>query len=454
MKRSSLFFVLVFSSFLCGATHAQEAFINIDTALKSAQAKQLPVFIDFSAVWCHSCHAMDAKVLNGAEWISANRRFVLVRSDADSANGASWMKKLGIPALPTYIVLNPDGSERGRLTGEFPREQFYKSLDRVLSGQEALGKLKQQATNGSVRAAAKALDAYAARGQQTEGVRWFASLPAAVRKAVQNDPDAQTRLAVVQADAEKHQLYYVAKPTLSAAERKSLGESCRTHAQQALRGKLALNEHFAVAGTLLECSQDLPASQRKDLITAQVPALKALYEEKLPSADSDALRTATYVLAGYYKALGDSAGEKATFQRGIAISGKSLDDGHGGFDVKRDEAMAEVLGEFLMREGLDGKRTELLKDLVLAYPDNYYYQAEYGKDLLKHGKAAEALPYLERAAATASDQDKLGIAWERAKALIALNRRPEAEKLFNEAKRQAEAEFPEITKLRLQYMKL
>lgn len=455
MKPKPIIFVLACSLLICGTASAETAFTNIDQGLKTAQAKQEPVFVDFSAAWCHSCHAMDAKVLNGPEWVTEQAHFVLVRSDADSVNGSTWSKKLHIPALPTYVVLNPDGSERGRLTGEIPRAKFYLQLNGILSGQDAFTKLKQDAAHGSVEAAAKVLRAYDERDQQKEGLGWFAALPSAVRKAVQGNPDAATRLAVVQANAEMRQAYYVDPRKQSATKRARLAKDCRTHAQQALRGKLDLGEHFDVAGTLLACAHELPVAQQKALAAKELPDLKLLYDKEIPSAGSGDLRDATYILAGYYKTLGGSAAEKATYQHTIAIASEALDDGHGGFDVKRDEAMAEVLDEFLDRRSVNpDKRTELLKDLMAAYPDNFFYRAEYGKDLLKRGKAAEALPYLEHAAATASDEDKLGIAFARAKALIALHRRPEAVKLFNDAMHQYEKEFPEMAKLEKQYMKL
>jgi len=74
--------------------------------------------------------------------------------------------------------------------------------------------------------------------------------------------------------------------------------------------------------------------------------------------------------------------------------------------------------------------------------------------LLDSGKAAEALPYLERASAHADDSFKLRTVFTRAQALVALNRRPEAEKLFQDALQQEEKMFPGEAKSARQYMKL
>lgn len=464
MKRSSLWVVLA-SGLVCGAAQADAALTNIDQALKVAQARQEPVFVDFSATWCHSCHAMDDKVLNGAEWDTQQSRFVLVRSDADSANGTAWMSKLQVPALPTYIVLNPDGSERGRLSGEFTRARFYPALDRLLSGADALPKLKMDAMRGSTEAIAKVLRACDDREEAPAGIQWYASLPTATRQAVQSDAKTAAQLQVAEMDADKsaiisHMPAWMkaqvkqdsGKSRLAAdAEQARLGLSCRGHAQQALAGTLTTEERVDVMQTLLGwCSGDLSPEQKRAQAQAQLPAFQALYDKDVPSGGSSLLREATYTLIALYDDIDDKANEQAAYQRAIAIGRKALSDGHGGFDVKRDQAMAEVLDEFLGRYRSSSDKNEdvaLQRALVEAYPDNASYQAEYGESLLKQGHAAAALPYLQHAADTANGYDKLGYTHSLAKALIALNRRPEAEKLFNAALQTAEKQFPKQTRM-------
>lgn len=58
---------------------------------------------------------MASHVLNGAEWKALKQRAVTVEVDADSPDGAAWMKKLEVKALPAYVVLDEHGKERGRI---------------------------------------------------------------------------------------------------------------------------------------------------------------------------------------------------------------------------------------------------------------------------------------------------------------------------------------------------
>lgn len=47
---------------------ADSQLTTIDQALLLARQKHQPVFVDFSASWCHSCFAMRDHVLTGPQW--------------------------------------------------------------------------------------------------------------------------------------------------------------------------------------------------------------------------------------------------------------------------------------------------------------------------------------------------------------------------------------------------
>ena len=103
------------------------------------------MFLDFGAPWCYSCYFMMTHVLNGAEWKELEARTVVAEVDADSPDGAAWMKKLQIKALPAYVVLNENGDELGRILAEQPRDKFYPAVDKILAGSHTLDQLKKSA---------------------------------------------------------------------------------------------------------------------------------------------------------------------------------------------------------------------------------------------------------------------------------------------------------------------
>jgi thiol-disulfide isomerase/thioredoxin len=425
----------VLASLLCctllplASTNAREAPQSIDDALKRAQAEHLPVLIDFQAQWCYSCYFMATHVLTGADWQAVEKRSVFVEADADSPDGARWMAKLGVKALPSYVVLNADGGEMGRILAEQPREKFYPALNRILGGGDVLDSLKTQAAKGSLSALADAFASYYARNQVQAGLDWYATLPAAQHTATQSNAKAATWLARLQ---------------MEKASKEKDTQGCIANAQRVLSGEVGCDRYYVV-DTLLGCSEKTPADERKSLLGAQRPALNTLLDKQVfvaaPSCADQ--RSAVFAAADLDKAIGDSEAEQAVLARGIAAAQKTLGGDPNHIDLKRDRNAADNLRVYLLRAGRIADVDALMPKLIAAYPDDYVYAYRYGRSLLERGKAAEALPYLEQAAVKAFGVNRLTVASLRVKALVALNRRSDAEKVVAEALEANGPWFPE-----------
>lgn len=420
--RFAALLALLFAHGAIAAT--REAPVSVDAALERARAEHRPVLIDFQAQWCYSCYFMNSHVLTGKEWDAALKRVVLVEADTDSPDGAAWMKKLGVKALPSYVVLNPDGSELGRILAEQPRDKFYAMLERILDGHDALDALKADAAKGSTAALADALANYEARGQAADGLAWFAGLPDAVAMAAQHDKRAATRLA--QLEMEK-------------AEKERNSQECVVQAQRMLAGEPGCDRYYAV-DTLLGCSEGMPAAQRRPLLAAQRPALQTLLDKQVFVATPACAdqRSAVIATADLDKALGDTAAEKTVLDRGIAAAQRALAG-----DLKRDRNAADNLRVYLLRADRQGEVDTLMPKLIAAYPDDYVYAWRHGKRLLDRGDAAAALPFLEQAAGKAFGVNRLSVAGARAKALLALKRRADADKVVADALEANGPWFPE-----------
>lgn len=418
MNRSTVLRTVLFGLLATGAAHARDNPATIDAALTLAKQQHLPVLIDFQAQWCYSCYFMASHVLTGKEWEAAEKRFVFVETDADSPDGAAWMEKLGVKALPSYVVLDAGGGEQGRILAEQPREKFYPALNRILGGSDMLDALKAQAAKGSAAALADALASYYARGQVDAGLAWYASLPPAQRKAA--EANAQSSLWISRLQMEK------------AAKEKAAAQ-CVAAAQRVLAADPGCDRYYVVE-TLDTCSEALPAGERNAVLSAQRPALNALLDQHVFVAAPTCAdqRSAVFAAADLDKALGDTAAEQAVLERGIAAAQNAL-GGADHLELRRDRNAADNLRVYLARAGRTADVDALMPKLIAAYPDDYVYPYRYGRSLLDRHKAAEALPYLEQAAAKAFGVNRLMVAGLRAKALLALNRRAEAEKVVADA---------------------
>jgi hypothetical protein len=384
---------------------------SVADALAAARREHMPLFVDFQAQWCYSCYYMASHVLNGPQWVAAGKRMHAIEVDADSPDGAAWMKKLAVKALPSYVVLDTDGSELGRITAEQPREKFYPSLERILGGKDSLAALKAKGTPGAI---AQALTVYEARNEIEAGLDWYAALPHVQREAAAADKEAVFRLARLEMQ--------------KAAKGKDVA-TCVAAGERALRGGGGCDRVY-VLEQMIDCAGTLPASERKSLLDAQRAALDASREKQFfadPPQCADQ-RTAVLVSADLAKAVADTHAEQSVLDQAIGNARARL-----GNDFARDRNLADNLRVYLTRAERTDELDTLYPKLIAAYPDDYVYAYRFGASLLKRGNAAGALPYLEQAAQKTFGANRLLVAQMRVKALLALGRRADAEHVAAEA---------------------
>jgi hypothetical protein len=409
MKRPLLALALLSAS---GAAVAAEASAtpSIDEALRLAARQHRPVLIDFQAVWCYSCYYMASHVLNGPEWQEVERKAIFVEADADSPEGQQWMQKLKIGFLPSYAVLDERGEELGRILAEQPREKFYPAIGAILDHGDTLDALSRQAAAGSEPAVVAVLNAYQARGEGRPGLDWFAALPGKVRERAAADPKAALALERLR---------------LAQAKDAHDNQAVVASARKALAGDIGCDRPY-VLDDLLEASEKQPEAQRRQLLAEQREPLDdylATHVFVAAPACADQ-RSAVLASADLDAALGDRAAETAVLDRAIALSRQKLGD-----DLASDRNVADNLRVYLARAGRSDELDAYQRKLIDAYPDDYVYAYRYGRSLLEQGKPAAALPWLERAADKAYGANRLSVAAARVKALKALDRRADAEKV-------------------------
>jgi tetratricopeptide (TPR) repeat protein len=76
-------------------------------AVALAKAQHVPIFVDAGAPWCHTCRSMEAFVFTDPALTKDAGRFVWLAMNTENRKNAEFLKKNPIPALPTYLVIDP-----------------------------------------------------------------------------------------------------------------------------------------------------------------------------------------------------------------------------------------------------------------------------------------------------------------------------------------------------------
>ncbi|MDP3857861.1 MAG: thioredoxin family protein [Stagnimonas sp.] len=393
----------------CSAA-ASAAVTSFDQALAEAGKRNAPVLIDFHAPWCYSCYYMKKNVLNGREWQRVEREAVVLEVDADSPEGAALKDRFQVKALPSYVVLNPQGDELGRISAERTRAQFYPELTAITGRNTALMVLRGRAERGGkpgLEASREVLDAYLARHDHASGLQWFAALPEPVRLEQQADPRVQRLLARLE---------------LQQAVAGKQPEACLATGARALAGQLDCDSAYDL-DQVLQCTDGQPVESRRAMLAPLRAPHDQLLEQRVlgRKASCADVRTAVFVAADYYQALGDSKAEAKVMQRAInSLESKVFSD------PRADRNASDNLRVFYEANGDDDKLDALLLKLIAVWPEDYVYANRYARLLAKRGQHQKALPYFAQAAEKAYGVNRLKNAEAWTQSLLALHRQDEA----------------------------
>ncbi|HEY1077754.1 MAG TPA: thioredoxin family protein [Fontimonas sp.] len=391
--------------------------LSFEQARALAQQRGQPLIVDFHAPWCYSCYYMASHVLTGPQWEAVEARSVVVEVDADSPEGAALKEQHGIKALPSYLVLDAQGQELGRILGEQTRSDFYAALEGLLARSGGVATLATQVVDGSdasLQAARAVLQSYHAR-YDTEGAQaWLQRLPAPAQTAVKADAASAAWLA-------RLQFLQAAKGEDRAA--------CLTQGEAVLRLELGCERSYELS-RYMDCAAT--AADRVPRLQAQRAAIEQLVESRVfgePRCADE--RSAILSASELQGAVGDRAAQQALLERAIDRSAERLDG-----DLTTDRNQSDNLRVYMDQlAGVTGDHAAidaLMLQLVEAYPEDYVYAFRHGRSLLARGKAAEALPFLERAAQRAYGINRIKVAEQRAQALLALDRAADARRVVAE----------------------
>ncbi|MEZ5314084.1 MAG: thioredoxin family protein [Thermoanaerobaculia bacterium] len=99
-------------------------------ALAEARARNVPIFLEAWAPWCHSCRSMQAYVYTDRRLAPYARRFVWLSVDTENKVNAATIAKYPVGAWPSMYVIDPQTEKADfRWTGSATVEQLRNFLD-------------------------------------------------------------------------------------------------------------------------------------------------------------------------------------------------------------------------------------------------------------------------------------------------------------------------------------
>jgi len=124
--------------------------LSINDAMAKAEAANKLVFVDCYTSWCGPCKKMTDEVFPRAEvgeYFAP--RFIAVKYDIEKEDDGRFLaKEHGVSVIPTYLILNPDGSLLHRFSGAYDTERFLRKVEESFDDDKSYGSLKKAYETG------------------------------------------------------------------------------------------------------------------------------------------------------------------------------------------------------------------------------------------------------------------------------------------------------------------
>lgn len=110
--------------------------VPLDDALASAET---PVVIKFDASWCSMCVDLDREVLKTQAVDEVFGGMTGVRVDFDAPGARALVERYAILDLPTVVVVDPEGNERGRVSSFRDRATWLADARAAAEAEDLVG---------------------------------------------------------------------------------------------------------------------------------------------------------------------------------------------------------------------------------------------------------------------------------------------------------------------------
>ena len=105
---------------------------TLTEVLAPAAKENKYLFVDVYAVWCGPCKQMANQVFTQEKVGDYfNKTFVNAKFDAEKGEGIQIAKKYNVTAYPTFLILDAQGNEVGKIIGGAGPDQFIQKVEQV-----------------------------------------------------------------------------------------------------------------------------------------------------------------------------------------------------------------------------------------------------------------------------------------------------------------------------------
>ena len=136
-------FVFPFSAYAQDSIRFDES--GLESVIQRAKVEKKPIFYMAYADWCPHCKNIKATTLRDPEVVSfMNTNYVFAGLNFEKPGSEDFKTKYNVKTFPTFLVLDENGQELARFTGELKKDKFLSEVKLALNPKQQLPYLKAE----------------------------------------------------------------------------------------------------------------------------------------------------------------------------------------------------------------------------------------------------------------------------------------------------------------------
>ena len=136
-------FVLPFSAYAQDSIRFDES--GLESVMQRAKVEKKPIFYMAYADWCPHCKNIKATTLRDPEVVLfMNANYVFAGLNFEKPGSEDFKTKYNVKTFPTFLVLDENGQELARFTGELKKDKFLSEVKLALNPKQQLPYLKAE----------------------------------------------------------------------------------------------------------------------------------------------------------------------------------------------------------------------------------------------------------------------------------------------------------------------